>query len=234
VRRGGLRLRADEEHWIPLSDLMTGLMFLFLIIALAYMAQAKIEENRAKTIAVTYDRVRQQLYQDLDREFHDDLIKWGANLDEKTLSIRFKEPEVLFEVGSDRLRPKFTNILNDFFPRYVHILTEPKYVNAIGEVRIEGYTSTIWHPGASTTEAYIGNMELSQSRTRSVLNYVLAVPSLEADRPWLMEHVTANGLSFSHLIKVDGREDQQQSQRVEFRVRTDADEQLRRILALPQ
>ena len=213
--------------------MMTGLMFLFLIVALAYMVQAKFEADRAKVIAVTYDKTRQDLYADLDREFHDDLVKWGANLDEKTLSIRFKEPDVLFEVGSDRLQSRFVSILNDFFPRYVRILTEPKYLNAISEVRIEGYTSTIWRPGATTEEAYIGNMELSQSRTRSVLEHVLAIPSLHADRPWLMEHVTANGLSFSHLITVGGKEDQQQSQRVEFRVRTDADDQLRKILALP-
>jgi outer membrane protein OmpA-like peptidoglycan-associated protein len=228
----GLRLHADEEHWIPLADLMTGLMFLFLLIALAFMVQVELQAAKVKKIAVVYDRTRQDLYRDLDREFHKDLPKWGAELSEQTLSIRFKEPDVLFETGSDRLSPRFTAILADFFPRYIRILTNKQYRNSVSEVRIEGYTSSIWQPGASVREAYIGNMALSQSRTRSVLQYVLGLASLQAQQPWLMNRVTANGLSFSHLIVLNGKESQSRSQRVEFRVRTDADQEIHKILEL--
>jgi hypothetical protein len=63
-----------------------------------------------------------------------------------------------------------------------------------------------------------------------VLQYVLTLPTLQASQSWLMQNVTANGLSFSHLIESDGRENQELSQRVEFRVRTNADEQIHRIL----
>ncbi len=31
---------AQESHWIPLSDLITGLMVIFLLIALSYMMRA--------------------------------------------------------------------------------------------------------------------------------------------------------------------------------------------------
>lgn len=228
------RLHADEEHWIPLSDLMTGLMFLFLLIALAYMVQVELQAAKAKQIAVLYSQIRLDLYTDLDKEFHNDLPKWGAILNRDDLSIRFTEPDVLFATGSPDLRPQFKAILDNFFPRYVRILTSPKYRDAITEVRIEGYTSTVWHPGATVQEAYIGNMELSQSRTRSVLNYVLGMSALQTSEAWLMEKVTANGLSFSHLIKTNGVEDSERSQRVEFRVRTDADEQIHKILDLSQ
>lgn len=226
---------ADEEHWIPLSDLMTGLMFLFLLIALSNMMLAEVQAQRAKMVAVTYEQVRAELYRDLYREFHNDLRRWDAVLYRDTLTIRFKEPDVLFSTGSDRLQPKFASILDSFFPRYVRILTSPKYHDAIAEVRIEGFTSTLWHAGATAQEAYIGNMALSQSRTRSVLEYVLAMPEMQDYWPWLRERVTANGLSFSHLITAGGgAEDQQASQRVEFRVVTNADAQIRRVLELPQ
>jgi outer membrane protein OmpA-like peptidoglycan-associated protein len=231
----GLRLHADEEHWIPLADLMTGLMFLFLLIALAYMVQVELQAHRAKQVAVIYEQTRMRLYQDLYREFHNDLHRWHADLYRDTLSIRFKEPDVLFPTGSNSLQPKFAAILDSFFPRYVRILTSPAYHNSITEVRIEGYTSTIWHSGASVQEAYIDNMELSQSRTRSVLNYVLAMRKMQPYWPWLRERVTANGLSSSHLIlKSDRSEDQGASQRVEFRVITDADAQIKKVLELPQ
>jgi|SRR5579872_1818400 len=235
MKRVGLRLHADEEHWIPLSDLMTGLMFLFLLIALAYMVQVELQEAKAKEIVVVYTEARAELYQDLYNEFHNDLPRWGADLDRNTLSIRFYAPDVLFSTGSAELQPRFKTILDDFFPRYVRILTSAKYRNIISEVRIEGYTSTVWKPGASVDESYIGNMELSQDRTRSVLSYVLAMSQLQSEKSWLMQKVTANGLSFSHLImNKGGTENQFASQRVEFRVRTNADEQIRKVLELSQ
>ena len=228
----GLRLHADEEHWIPLSDLMTGLMFLFLLIALAFMVQVELQEQRAKKVAIIYEQTRNDLYDALYREFHSDLRRWHAELYRDSLSVRFKEPDVLFQTGSDQLQPKFSAILNSFFPRYVRILRSPKYRDAVTEVRIEGYTSTIWHAGATIQDAYIGNMELSQGRTRSVLEYVLAMPAMQPYWSWLRERVTANGLSSSHLIMRNRLEDQGASQRVEFRVITNADAQIKKVLEL--
>ena len=231
----GLRLHADEEHWIPLSDLMTGLMFLFLLIAVAYMVQVEVQAHKAKQVAIIYEQTRLDLYNDLYREFRTDLPKWHARLYRDTLSIRFQEPEVLFDTGKSDLKPSFAAILDSFFPRYVAILTSHKYHNSITEVRIEGYTSSIWQNDTPPKDAYIKNMELSQARTRTVLDYVLAMPPLQQYWDWLRARVTANGLSSSHLVyETNGSEDQHASQRVEFRVITDADAQIKKVLELPQ
>lgn len=235
MTRLGLRLHADEEHWIPLSDLMTGLMFLFLLIALAYMVEVKFQQAQTQRVAVIYTQTRRHLYEDLSREFHADLQHWGADIDPNTLSIRFYAPAVLFANGSSELRPRFKAILDDFFPRYIRILSQPQYRDIISEIRVEGYTSTGWRPGASIDESYIGNMALSQDRTRSVLSYVLPMAAIASQKSWLMGVLTANGLSFSHLrVAANGKEDPYASQRVEFRVRTDGDEQIRKVLALSQ
>jgi outer membrane protein OmpA-like peptidoglycan-associated protein len=67
-------------------------------------------------------------------------------------------------------------------------------------------------------------MELSQSRTRTTLSYVLGLPQVQGQLPWLRNHLTANGLSSSHpILKPDGTEDVNRSQRVEFHIRTDAE-----------
>jgi outer membrane protein OmpA-like peptidoglycan-associated protein len=221
-----------EEHWIPLSDLMTGLMMLFLLLAISYMLRVQAEAHRAQDIAVYYDKMRVDLYRDLENEFHNDLPRWNATIDQQSLTVSFHEPEVLFQTGSAEVRPRFKNILADFFPRYVAILMKDKYRNSIEEVRIEGYTSTLWHPGSTVDEAYFGNMELSQARTRNTLGYVLDLSPVEDCKTWLMEHVTANGLSFSHLVRKNGVEDQFASQRVDFQVRTDADERIKQIREL--
>lgn len=232
MSRLGLRLHADEEHWIPLSDLMTGLMFLFLLIALAYMVAVEHQKNQPKDVAVTYARERTELGADIDKAFAGDFSRWGAQFDPGTLTVRFTNKQALFATGSAALQPRFKAILERFFPRYLAVLTEPKYRDLISEVRIEGYTSTLWKPGASLEESYIGNMQLSQDRTRSVLAYVMGLPATQPHKDWLMEVLTANGLSFSHLIRQpDGSEDTAASQRVEFRVRTNSSAPLQQILA---
>ena len=163
-------------------------------------------------------------------EFSKDLAKWDAECDSKNLSIRFKSPDVLFDTGKDVLKPQFAIILNDFFPRYIKILSQNKYKDKIEEIRIEGHTSSKWSVGVSSDDAYFLNMQLSQARTLSVLRYVLVNTNIN-NKDWTKNILTANGLSSSKLIlNNDGTENQQASQRVEFKVRTNADEYMQEVL----
>lgn len=74
-------------------------------------------------------------------------------------------------------------------------------------------------------------MELSQGRTRSVLDYVYNIPSSKTYRPWIKANIAAVGLSSSKLIlNRYGKEDESQSRRVSFRVITNSDIQIKRIL----
>jgi len=185
----------------------------------------KVESQtyKVKQVAVLYDEVRLEIYEDLMREFDKDLPVWDAEIN-KDLSIRFRNPDILFNTGKDDLKPKFQEILGDFWPRYSRIITSNKYDGTIQEVRIEGHTSSVWGPATPPEEAYFNNMELSQSRTRSTLRFVLGLPQVAAELPWLRKHVTANGLSSSHpIFNSEGAEDISRSQRVEFHIRTDAD-----------
>ena len=232
------REQDTEEHWISISDMMAGLMVIFLFIAISYMLHVQAEQERIEQVAVTYEKLQADLYDDLDAEFRDDFKKWNAGWayeDEKTnkthLTIRFKEPDVLFDQGSAEVRPVFEEVLKDFFPRYIRILRQPKYKNEIAEIRIEGHTSREWKGARSPEEAYIENMKLSQGRTRSVLKYVLqTIGDSQEIRDWLKLHLTANGLSSSKLITVNGIEDKKASRRVEFRVRTNAEKRIVEII----
>lgn len=225
---------AREEHWIPLSDLMTGLMMMFMLIAVVFMVKVEAESKQVKDVAVVYETMRNQLHADLLREFEADLPRWGAELT-PDLTLRFKEPEVLFDIGKDSLKPKFRAILDNFFPRYVQILSGDKYRESIDEIRIEGHTSSVWNNQTSEDDAYFLNMDLSQARTRMALRYVLSLPAVAYQKSWLRSHMTANGLSSSKLVFAsDGSESKAASQRVEFRVRTNADERIEQILQTVQ
>ena len=136
-------------------------------------------------------------------------------------------PEVLFEAGSKKLRVSYKQLLNDFFPRYMKVLLP--YHGSIEQVLIEGHTSSLW-TGLDENAAYFKNMELSQERTRSVLDYVYYLPDVKVYQTWVKLNVAAVGLSSSKLVYSKGSEDSEKSRRVNFRVITDADIQIKRIL----
>ena len=43
-----------EEHWISISDMMAGLMVIFLFIAISYMLHVQADKEKIEQIAVTY------------------------------------------------------------------------------------------------------------------------------------------------------------------------------------
>src|SRR5262249_49986169 len=72
---------------------------------------------------------------------------------------------------------------------------------------------------------------LSQERTRKTLEHVMTLPATTDRLRWLRKHVTANGLSFSRrILNPDGSENFAKSQRVEFKVRTDSESRIERII----
>lgn len=221
----------EGEHWISISDMMSGLMMVFLFIAIAYMINVVKERDKIKEIAITYNRLQNDLYDDLYNEFEKNLDEWNALIDRQSLAVRFEAPDVLFKKGSDQLQDKFKLILNDFFPRYLRILISDKYKNDIEEIRIEGHTSSEWQVDVSSDIAYFLNMQLSQDRTRSVLEYVMKLSQVSNQNEWLKEYLTANGLSSSKLIISNGKEDREKSRRVEFRVKTNSEKRIVKIIS---
>lgn len=220
----------SESHWISISDMMSGLMMIFLFISISYMINVVREKEKIKEIAVTYNRLQNDLYADLESEFKDDLRKWNAKIDRQSLSVRFESPEVLFKTGSAEISDTFRVILNDFFPRYIKILGGNKYRSDIEEIRIEGHTSSEWSSNVPEDIAYFNNMALSQDRTRSVLEYVLLQAEVSNEKQWLKRNLTANGLSSSKLVFNSNLEDKEKSRRVEFRVKTNSEKRIIKIV----
>lgn len=226
----------QDDYWIGLSDLMTSLMMIFLLISVVYM----IKVQEMVRIPTVYNDTLQGLGVELQHEFKDDLKRWHATIDED-LTVRFQEPSILFSTNSFVLKPEFEQILKEFFPRYMRIMTDPKYIKNIEEIRIEGHTSTVWGSGLSEKESYFNNMNLSQARTRSALKFIMDLPSVSSSTEklqWLKTHVRAIGFSSAKPIDSSGNylttanqiEDQAMSQRVEFRVRTNIERQVADIV----
>lgn len=222
------------------ADMMSGLMIIFLFISISYMIEIGNEKTKAvqekqhiENIAKQFEVTKYSIYYDLNKEFANNLKQWNAEIDKDTLSVTFNEPDIFFKAGESELNNNFKEILDDFFPRYIKLLSNKKYKDCIEEIRIEGHTSSEWRnkdKGKLTLESYFKNMELSQARTRSVLEYVMLLPSLKKYRMFLIDKVTANGLSYSRRIIKNGKEDYNKSRRVEFRVKTTAENHIEQIL----
>jgi len=225
----GSAAQNQGEHWISMSDLMAGLMMVFLLIAITFMQYVQVEQEKIKEVAVTYQNGQVALYQALFDEFKDDLPVWDASIDQDTLEFRFNAPEVLFDTGKIDLKIQFRAILTDFFPRYLSVINNFK--DNIAEIRIEGHTSSIWNDTTGADVAYFNNMELSQGRTRAVLQYVYLLPQVTKDKSWIKEKFAAVGFSSAHLVLDDhGFEDAEKSRRVSFKVLTNAETQIRKII----
>lgn len=219
-RRRDTYNQTDENAFsLSTGDLMAGLLFIFILLLMGALLQVQEKAEQDEEIVKRYDQIKTQLYIDLQEEFKDDLATWRATID-STLCVRFQEPSMLFAEGDNALKDNFKTILNDFFPRYIAVLNRPEYRDNIEEIRIEGHTNS--------NGGYYSNMELSQDRTRTVLQYCMSLVGQD-DANWLMGLITANGLSSSHPITTNGVENKELSRRVEFRVRTNAEKQLEDI-----
>lgn len=219
----------DSEHWMSVSDLMSGLMIVFLFVAIAMMHSVRVERDRIKEIAMAYRDTQVSLYRDLQQEFGADLKGWSAEIDQQTLEVRFLDPDMLFESGRADIRRDFRAVLDEFIPRYFSVIL--KYRDKIEEVRIEGHTSSDWASGVSVDDAYFNNMALAQSRTREVLKYAYGLAASEAEQDWVRRKIAAVGYSSSRPVLLPGgAEDIRRSRRVSFRVITDSETQIKRII----
>lgn len=193
------------NEWISISDMMAGVMMIFLLIAVSYMvvisAQNRELERRTlqmSEIAQAQRDLQSELYADLNTEFAEHLNEWNAEISDDG-AVRFKEPDVLFDTGKSQLKTRFKEILDDFFPRYVRILQSQKYKNEVEEIRIEGHTSSEWI-NANTLEArYLGNAELSQARALEVLKYCFSSEKLDSFNENFATQSSANDIESKNI-----------------------------------
>lgn len=186
--------------------------------------------NEVQESLDSYQEIQGKLNLDLKSEFKEDLKIWDAEilLDN---TIRFKSPDIVFDSNRSDIKPTFKSRLDNFFPRYLRILTNDTYKDKIYEVRIEGHTSSRWKSANTKEKRYLNNMLLSQNRAGKVLAYTYNITVSAPDRRWFEERFRANGMSSSKLIKYNnGQENIQASRRVEFRVLTKAEEKIYEII----
>ena len=211
---------------LSISDMMSALCAIFVLLCIGIILQLK-------QISEHYVNTKYTLYEDLRREFSADLEKWNAEIDAENLSIRFKDPDVLFVMNQANLRNSYKRILDDFFPRLLKVVSS--YEELIEEIRIEGHSAeavqAIRTGRVTEREDYEEGMALSQSRTRSVLSYCLNDTRYPESQQWIRAKIVAIGYSKSRPVTVNGQIDWEASRRVEFRIKLNSDSEIQKYLA---
>lgn len=231
------RFNQEEEFgWISISDIMSGLMMVFMFLAVLYMInferkEADLEEVFTKTgintdsliayipkiqsvnrdlqnrqdsicrIVAQYRNNKSNLYKRILEVMGNDLPRWGAKVDPKTLTIRFDGAQTKFAPASDELSPGFRQILREFIPKFLQVVTDPSFTRDITEIKIEGHA---YQSGQPYEIIFAG----SQNRARNVLLFLRRSTAYKQLDPKLKRvldfQMTATGMGFNRMIDESG------------------------------
>jgi outer membrane protein OmpA-like peptidoglycan-associated protein len=204
--RAAARAKKDEAEkpfWISFSDLMTGLMVLFLVaMAVAILAvteqirkQGAAEKARADAVEGCITSV-----EDVSRAFrgvtiHDHSIDFGTQAE--------------FSLDKADLTPDQETFLRNFVPHVIAITKRPACKAWLKRVVVDGY--------ASQEGTYLHNLDLSIRRSERVLCVLLdprvAQPIDEGDRLLIQKLFFVGGSSFNSL-----KEGAAESRRIELKI----------------
>ncbi|WP_434655905.1 OmpA family protein [Thermoanaerobacterium thermosaccharolyticum] len=210
-----------HDYWQSYSDLMAALLLMFalLIVIMIYKyASTAVELNAQKAKVDEIIGVRARIINQLLNEFKNSDL--SLSIDPQTGAISFSEG-IFFDNDKYDLKDEGKRYLNEFFPKYISILMDPKFKKYISQIIVEGHTDD--------TGDYVYNLELSQKRAFEVVRYILQSdikgidPNMKSD---LMPYITANGRSYSQLIIENGKVNREKSRRVEFKFRLKEEEMI--------
>lgn len=136
-------------------------------------------------------------------------------IDKESGEVTFGET-ALFDTDSDQLKPEAKEILNIFVPKYAETIYKD-YGDYISKIIVEGHTDDVG--------TYIYNLDLSQRRAFSVVNYIVGEEIGEYKyKDKLTEDIIAVGRSKAEPIKNnDNSINRDKSRRVEIKYEVNVD-----------
>jgi len=210
-----LKHRVDDSgdgniFWITMTDLMTGLVLVFIVMFLytyisnnATAMQQKIaKENATKT-----------LQESLNKQ------NINATIDPNSGVVKISDLE-LFDTGSYTLSKKGKLYLDKFAPVYLNSIFSDKYLEKnVVKIIVQGHTDSQTFVGKySADEQYMKNMELSLNRAFEVASYMTNTPYNKKNGDKLRKMIIVEGASFSTPVLANGKEDFAKSRRVELKL----------------
>ena len=236
----------QNSYWISYSDLMAGLLILFIMISIFALLgfrdkeeNLNKEKNKMEKTKIALEKTKKELEKTKEelKENREDLrkifnvkakiisllteelkkINKEVEINKETGSIVIKDT-LLFDYNQSKIKQDGKVFLKQFFPVYLDILLGKKEIREhIAEIIIEGHTDD------KGNELY--NIKLSQERALSVSNFLLKDNFNHPYKKILKKKLTVVGKGEYHLKKlINGKIDRDKSRRVEFKFRLNEEE----------
>lgn len=208
--------RQQEEQsesnifWITMTDLMTGLVLVFIVMFFYAFVQNNIENFHQDIAKENASKALQESLKDKNIE---------ASIDPVSGIVKISDLE-LFEINSYKLSEKGKKYLDDFAPAYLDSIFSNEYLGQnVEKIIIQGHTDSQTFVGKfSDDEQYMKNMELSLNRAYTVANYMTNTPYNKNNGDKLRKMIIVEGASFSSPVLTNGKEDFAKSRRVELKL----------------
>ena len=210
-----LRIKTNNDNdgnifWITMTDLMTGLVLVF-VVMFFYTYLNSHQEKMEEIIA--QEKATKSIQEALVEQNID------ATVDPVSGVVKISDLE-LFELNSYTLSDKGKEYLDKFAPTYFNSIFSDEYMNKnLDKIIIQGHTDSQTFAGQYTAdEQYMKNMELSLNRAYTVANYMTNTPYNKENGDRLRRMILVEGASFSNPVLTNGKEDFAKSRRVELKL----------------
>ena len=257
------RYESEEEetsYWLSYSDMMAGLLLVFVLIITFTMLQAKEQyeekekqleaqhvlmlEQQEQLLAQQEVVVSQQEIMQAQQEKLDKIIGIRGDLIQ-ALKEEFSGTDLKVTVDGQTGAITFdSNVLFDYNKSELKqngkdFLTNflPRYFSVLLSPKFREYISEIIIEGHTDTQGgYMSNLHLSQARALSVATFCLTENNnfiSDEDVLELRKIVTVNGRSFSSpILDADGKVNMSASRRVEFKFRLTDEEMIEEMITI--
>ena len=201
---------AGNIFWITMTDLMTGLVLVFIVMFFYAYLSGNIKEFQS---ALEQENATKNIQETLENQ------NIQATVDPVSGVVKISDLE-LFELNSKNLSEKGKKYLDKFAPAYFNSVFNNNYMaENVDKIIIQGHTDSQMFAGKySDDEQYMKNMELSLDRAYAVADYMMNTPYNKQNGNRLRKMIIVEGASFSDPILVNGKEDFAKSRRVELKL----------------
>lgn len=193
-----------------LTDLMTSLMVIFILLLLVFL------KNQASVNTV----VTQSLLEDMRRELRPDGLA-DIHVDSRdpfTIEIPIPGDLMTFKPNGFELSPGGQEFVRKEIPRIAGLICQERYRGSVEGIIIEGHSDGSPYKGLSLQESQSRNLKLSQDRAMDVVqNSLDALGADPAARGCFIEKLTASGRGEQDQEATDA-----QSRRVVLKVRVNS------------
>lgn len=212
IKKYEVKTEAREENvfWITMSDLLLGLMIIFLtlfILAMVGFTQNSVQEKAAQV----------ELADTLTLKFTENKIP--AQIDKLSGMVKISDLQ-LYKVGSYELSSEGKQYLDKFIPIYLDtIFSNPEISKNLKNIIIVGHTDSQMFKGVnSKNDQYTKNLDLSLLRANELAKYVFKTNYDKKYDENLHKLLIVEGKSYTEPVLIDGKEDFDKSRRVELKI----------------